>query len=242
MKKVIIIDDEKAGRTLLTEYLQEYPSLVIIAEANNGVDAVRQINEFKPDLIFLDVQMPGLSGFQVLTYLEEIPQVIFSTAYDKYALQAFEVHAVDYLLKPYTRERFRKSIERLPAGADSTKLWSLTDTLIMDKPNFPDRVLVNHNRKLISISVGQVLWIEAYGDYSKLHTMQGVYLSNHGISSLEERLDPRLFIRVHRSSIINIREVREINRYSKSFDIRMANDDIVRVSQSYMDKLKDLIL
>ena len=100
MKKILIADDEKAGRQLIKEYLQDFPELILIAEVNNGVDAVKEINEFRPDLVFLDIQMPGFTGFEVLTKLEEIPRIIFSTAYDKYALQAFEVHAVDYLLKP----------------------------------------------------------------------------------------------------------------------------------------------
>ena len=113
MKKVLIADDEKAGRTLIKEYLQDFPDLVLIAEVNNGVDAITEINRFKPDLVFLDIQMPGKTGFEVLTYLEEIPSVIFSTAYDEFALKAFEVHAVDYLLKPYTKERFKQAIERL---------------------------------------------------------------------------------------------------------------------------------
>ncbi|MEM6879282.1 MAG: response regulator, partial [Bacteroidota bacterium] len=113
MKKVAVIDDEAAGRSLIKEYLGYHEDLVIVLEANNGVDAVTGINRFKPDLIFLDVQMPGLTGFEVLTKLEEIPQVIFSTAYDQYALKAFEVHAIDYLLKPYTKARFDQAISRI---------------------------------------------------------------------------------------------------------------------------------
>ncbi|MEX0362162.1 MAG: LytR/AlgR family response regulator transcription factor, partial [Allomuricauda sp.] len=107
MKKVIIADDENAGRVLIKEYLQDYPDLVLISEVNNGVDAIAEINKFKPDLVFLDIQMPGKTGFEVLNHLEEIPKIIFSTAYDEYALKAFEVHAIDYLLKPYTKERFK---------------------------------------------------------------------------------------------------------------------------------------
>ena len=125
MKKVIIIDDESAGRKLIKEYLDDYADYFIVGEANNGVDAVKIINEFKPDLVFLDIQMPGLTGFEVLNYLEEIPQIIFSTAYDKYALKAFEVHAVDYLLKPYTQERFKIAIDRIDSNFE--KLRPFTD-------------------------------------------------------------------------------------------------------------------
>lgn len=140
MKKILIADDEKAGRQLIKEYLQDFPELILIAEVNNGVDAVKEINEFRPDLVFLDIQMPGFTGFEVLTKLEEIPRIIFSTAYDKYALQAFEVHAVDYLLKPYTRERFKKAIEKMNHTSES--VGSLAQSLIMERTDYPERVLV----------------------------------------------------------------------------------------------------
>lgn len=240
MKKVLIADDEKAGRTLIKEYLADFPNLVLIGEVNNGVDAITEINRFKPDLVFLDIQMPGKTGFEVLTYLEELPDVIFSTAYDEYALKAFEVHAVDYLLKPYTKERFRQAIERL--NNDKRKLGDLTESLIMEKTDYPSRVLVQHNKKLITISVDTIQWIEAYGDYSKLHVDQQTYLSNFGITDLEMKLDSQQFLRVHRSSIINLDKVKELNKYGKSYDVTMLNNDVVRVSRGYMEALKKIML
>ena len=137
MKKVIIVDDEKSGRKLIKEYLADFKDLILLDEANNGVDAVKIINKFKPDLVFLDIQMPGMTGFDVLTHLDEIPQIIFSTAYDEYALKAFEVHAVDYLLKPYTKERFAKAIEKLPFGKIQNNTESLTNTLLLDNAKYP---------------------------------------------------------------------------------------------------------
>lgn len=241
MKKVIIADDEAAGRKLIREYLSDYPDLIIIAEVNNGVDAVKEINEFKPDLVFIDIQMPGLNGFEVLTRLNEIPLVIFSTAYDQYALQAFEVHAVDYLLKPYTKERFEKAVGRLDKPGDANRAGLLAESLLMSKSSYPNRILVNHQRKLVNISVENVIWIEAQGDYSKLHAGGIVYLSNYGITILEEKLDPALFIRVHRSAIINLKEIRELVRSGKSFDVTMNNGDVVRVSLGYLEKLKELM-
>lgn len=240
MKKVLIADDEKAGRTLIKEYLADFPNLVLIGEVNNGVDAITEINRFKPDLVFLDIQMPGKTGFEVLTYLEELPDVIFSTAYDEYALKAFEVHAVDYLLKPYTKERFRQAIERL--NNDKRKLGDLTESLIMEKTDYPSRVLVQHNKKLITISVDTIQWIEAYGDYSKLHVDQQTYLSSFGITDLEKKLDSQQFLRVHRSSIINLDKVKELNKYGKSYDVTMLNNDVVRVSRGYMEALKKIML
>lgn len=240
MKKVLIADDEKAGRTLIKEYLGDYPNLVLVAEVNNGVDAISEINRFKPDLVFLDIQMPGKTGFEVLTYLEELPDIIFSTAYDEYALKAFEVHAVDYLLKPYTKERFKIAVERL--NGNHQKLGNLTESLLMEKTDYPSRVLVQQNRKLITVAVGDIDWVEAFGDYSKLHINDQVYLSNFGISELEEKLNPSKFLRVHRSSIINLDKVKELNKYGKSYDVTMLNNEVVRVSRGYMDVLKKIML
>ncbi|MEM8523402.1 MAG: LytTR family DNA-binding domain-containing protein [Bacteroidota bacterium] len=241
MKKVIIIDDESAGRKLIQQYLADYPNLILVGEANNGVDAIKIINEFKPDLIFLDVQMPGLTGFEVLPHLEEIPQIIFSTAYDQYALKAFEVHAVDYLLKPYTKERFHKAIQRIEAEKNGQNVTPLAENLIMEKQTYPQRILVRSGKKLITIAVENIIWIEADGDYSKLITEKGNFLSNYGISKLEEKLDPNLFLRVHRSSIINVQFIESVDKYTSSYDVKMKNEDVVRVSRGYMQNLKGLM-
>ena len=241
MKKVIIVDDEVAGRKLIKEYLVDFPELVLLGEANNGVDAVKMINEFVPDLVFMDVQMPGMTGFDVLTHIEEIPEIIFSTAYDKYALQAFEVHAIDYLLKPYTKERFKTAIEKLSNNTKENKIRPLAESLLMDKPKYPERILVQSQNKLITVAVDEIIRVEAYGDYSKLITNNGTYLSNFGISVLEEKLNPSVFIRVHRSSIINIHSVKELIKYTKSYDVVMQNDEVVRVSRGYMDNIKKLM-
>jgi two-component system LytT family response regulator len=241
MRKVIIVDDEAAGRQLIKEYLEDYSDLILLGEANNGVDAVKMINEFKPDLVFLDIQMPGMTGFDVLTHLEELPQIIFSTAYDQYALKAFEVHAVDYLLKPYTKDRFKVAIDRLQQNINENKARPLAESLLMDTPKFPERILVQSQNKLVTIAVEDVIRIEAYGDYSKLVTEAKTYVSNYGISTLEEKLNGSVFIRVHRSSIINLNAVKELNKYTKSYDVTMKNGDVVRVSRGYMDNIKKLM-
>lgn len=241
MRKVIIVDDENAGRKLIKEYLEDYPDLIVLGEANNGVDAVKIINEFKPDLIFLDIQMPGMTGFDVLKHLGELPQVIFSTAYDQYALKAFDVHAVDYLLKPYTKDRFKVAIEKLFQSGEKNKIESLASSLLMESANYPSKILVQSQNKLVTISVEEVIRIEAFGDYSKLVTTDKTFLSNYGISALEEKLNPSFFIRVHRSSIINLNKVKELNKYTKSYDVTMQNGDVVRVSRGYMENIKKLM-
>lgn len=238
MKKVIIVDDESSGRKLIKEYLDEYVDYFIVGEANNGVDAVKIINEFKPDLVFLDIQMPGLNGFEVINYLEEIPQIIFSTAFDKYALQAFEVHAVDYILKPYTQERFKIAIDRIDSNFE--KLRPFTENLLLNKVSFPERILVQTSKKLITIAVKDIIRIQAFGDYSKLFTIENSFLSNFGISVLETKFNPKTFLRVHRSSIININFVQEVVKNLTAFDIIMNNNDIVRVSRGYLDNVKKL--
>lgn len=242
MQKVIIIDDEAAGRMLIRQYLEQYPTLIVIGEANNGVDAVRLINEFKPDLIFLDIQMPGLTGFEVLQHIDEIPQVIFSTAYDQYALQAFEVHAVDYLLKPYTRDRFAQAVQRVTDSRTGNlqKIQPLAESLLTTATTYPEKILVQTGNRLVTVAVSEILRIEAEGDYAMLVTDKNHHLSNYGISVLEAKLDPRQFIRVHRSDIVNLHYVREIQKYPSSYDVILQNGDVVRVSRSYMDKIREL--
>lgn len=241
MKKVIIVDDERAGRELIREYLLDYPELIVIAEVNNGVDAVKHINEYQPDLVFLDIQMPGLTGFQVITHLKEIPQIIFSTAYDAYALEAFEVHAVDYLLKPYTKERFKKAIDRLKHNPEVNNLGTLAESLMLPQQQYPEQMLVNKNKKLVTLDTAAILWIEAYGDYSKLHTTNESFVSNYGISILEERLNQQTFMRIHRCYIINLKQIKSVEKYGKGYDVTMLNQDHVKVSRGYADALKKLI-
>lgn len=241
MKKVAIIDDESAGRKLIREYLEDFPDMIIVAEANNGVDAVREINKFKPDLVFMDIQMPGMTGFEVLKRLEEIPQIIFSTAYDKYALNAFEVHAIDYLLKPYTKERFSIALNKLPAEKDSSGLAPLANSLIMESQNYPERILVENNKKLVTVAIEDIIWIQAYGDYSKIYVKDSIYLSNYGISGLEEKLNPAKFLRVHRSAIINLAQIQHADKYGKAYQLTMKNGENVKVSRGYKDKLQKLI-
>ncbi len=241
MQKVIIVDDEAPARSLIREYLNDYPELVVLEECNNGVDAVNAINNFKPSIVFLDIQMPGLNGFEVLKHLEELPHIIFSTAYDQYALQAFEVHALDYLLKPYTKKRFAQAIKRTKNVSTDylSQLQNLAESL-NTSTTYPENILVSSKNKLVAVQVGDIIRIEAEGDYSKLVTANGNFLSNYGISQMEQKLNPQLFIRVHRSAIININCVKEVFKHPASYDIVMNNKDVVRVSRSYLDNIKKL--
>lgn len=240
-KKVILVDDEEPSRNLLKEYLRDYPDLNIVAECKNGIEAISVINVLRPDLVFLDIQMPGKNGFDVLTEIEHIPQVIFSTAYDRYAIKAFEVNAVDYLLKPFTKERLAVAINKVlsqDAGA-VTNMKKLMESLM--QKSFPERILVEHGNKLISLQVKDILWLEAQNDYTRIHTLKQSFLSSKGISELEQKLDPQLFQRIHRSAIIALGAIAEVHKESNGPQIVLINGINLKVSRSYADVLKKLI-
>ena len=238
MKKVLIVDDEEAGRKLIRDYLQDHDDLIPVGEANNGVDAVKLTQEYQPDLLFLDIQMPGLNGFEVLARLEEIPQVIFSTAYDQYALQAFEIHAVDYLLKPYTRDRFNRAVQRLQ---DVEAVRPLAEQLINKEHESPEKILVNAGKKLLALHTSDIIWIRADGDYAELITHERSYLSNLGISELSTKLSGQSFLRVHRSSTINTRFIKEVEKFTNGYMVQMENGDNVRVSRGYLEDFRKII-
>ncbi|MCB0635553.1 MAG: LytTR family transcriptional regulator DNA-binding domain-containing protein [Lewinella sp.] len=244
LQKVVIVDDEAPARQLLREYLSDHPELVVVGEANNGVDAVRRITELRPEIIFLDVQMPGLSGLEVLAQLEEVPLVIFSTAYDQYALKAFELHAVDYLLKPLTRQRFIMAVDRLYSRLDRPQegVRTLTQEVADQQAGaFPSKILVTKGSRLIAIQTKDIVHIRAEGDYSMLITPHGQHLSQYGIGQLEQKLSPRHFMRIHRSTIINLDAIAEIFKAGHTYDVRLHNGDTVKVSRSYAGKVKDMI-
>ena len=240
MRKVVIVDDESSGRKLIKEYLRHHESLILVGEANNGVDAIKIINEFKPDLVFIDVQMPGLTGFDVLEHLEELPIIIFSTAYDKYALKAFEVHATDYLLKPYTKQRFDTAIAKINFE-ENNKVAPLADDIIMSRQGYPERIVVEKGKKYVTLSIDEINYIEAYGDYSKIHSSSETFISSHGLGELEKKLDPHHFLRIHRSSIVYWPAVLEIVKMGKSYVLSLKNEQKVNVSRSHADEIKKRI-
>lgn len=243
MKKVIIVDDEEPARKLIKEFLEPHQDLVIIEECNNGVDAVKAINTFKPDLVFLDIQMPGFTGFEVLQRLEEMPQIIFSTAYDQYAFKAFEVHAVDYLLKPFKQERFDEAIQKI-IDNDMGYLSQLQNLVsgLNEQETHLTNILVSVRNKLINIPVDTIIYIKADGNYAKLILEKDSHLTSYGLSKLEEKLNTKQFIRVHRSTVININAVKEAYSYPSSYELIMNNRDMVKVSRSYLDNIRKLIV
>jgi two-component system LytT family response regulator len=238
---VIIIDDEEASRGLIRQYLQAHPEMEILGECENGIEAVQAINQLKPDLVFLDVQMPGLNGFEVLQEIAHIPLIIFTTAFDRFALRAFEINAVDYLLKPYTRQRFDMAVERIGQRADQHGLYSLAASIPLQQGSYPPRIFVETPGRLRSLDVQDILYLKAEKDYTRIHIAGQSYLGSQGISVLEKRLDPQRFLRVHRSYIVNIYHVKEVYRdISKTFLVLNDQTEIV-VGRSYLESLKKLI-
>ena len=245
--KTIIIDDEPLARQVIREFLGAFPQVGIIAECENGRQAVAAINQHQPDLIFLDVQMPGLNGFQVLEKIEPLPAIIFSTAYDEYAIRAFEVNAVDYLLKPYDRERFaaavQRALERRAGGG--VEMERLLRLLQQTQPagSFSDRLLVRSGEKIIPVRVAEIEWLEAADDYTMLHAGNTKHLCSLGLGEIEKRLDPQQFMRVHRSAIINVARIRHLEKDGEGGMIATLNSGAeVKVSRRYAAELRDLVV
>ncbi|MDF2189924.1 LytTR family DNA-binding domain-containing protein [Paraflavitalea sp. CAU 1676] len=243
-KKVLIIDDEDAARLVIRQYLGAFEELQIVGECSHGQEAVTAINRLEPDLVFLDVQMPGLSGFQVIQQIVHVPQIIFTTAYDQYALKAFDSNAIDYLLKPYTLERFKQAVSKvlLRSGNPSIDaVKNLADQAGGSATTYSERILVESGNKMTNIQTAEIIYLEAERDYTRLHTEKKNYLSNYGIGVIVQRLDPRHFIRIHRSYIVNINHIKEVYREDNGILVITSNNVSLKVSRSYTDDLRRLM-
>jgi two-component system LytT family response regulator len=233
----LIIDDEQLARELLREYIEQMPNISIIGEASKGKDAVEMVDDLKPDLIFLDVQMPGMTGFDVLDEMEHDPFVIFTTAYDQYAIKAFEKNAVDYLLKPLDQERFKLAIDRAVnrMKLEQNNVGELLRSLKTEhKTSYDSHIFVQKSEKLLNLSVEEIMFLEASGDYTILTTKGDQFVSSSGIGKLEEILNPETFIRVHRSTIININFLKEIEKhFNGGMIVKMQNAKSFPVSRTY---------
>lgn len=239
--RVMIVDDEDLARAVIREYLAAYPGTEIVAECVNGFDAVRAFAEKRPELLFLDIQMPKLNGFEVLELLEERPKIIFVTAYDAYAVRAFDVHAVDYLLKPFSRERFDAAMQRAGEGPAGEGI----DRLVRDarREGAPlARILVRDGAHVHVIPVGEVDHIDAQDDYVMIHAAGKKYIKLETLAGLEETLDPKRFVRIHRSHILNIEKLARLETYAKESRIAvLAGGAKLPVSRSGYEKLKEFL-
>ena len=243
MIRSIIIDDEPLARSIVKEYLQEHSQIEVLQECNDGFEGVKAIMQQRPHLIFLDIQMPKINGFEMLELLDEKPSVIFTTAFDEYAIKAFEAHAVDYLLKPFTKERFDKALEKFFSQAPVQK--KNTDELLQSATYFPiqsERVVVKTAGKIKIIPIPDILFMEAADDYVKIHTKEGAFLKNKTLSFFENTLPQEQFVRTHRSYILNVQEITRIDPYEKENHLAILRSGArIPVSKNGYGKLKNVL-
>jgi two-component system LytT family response regulator len=246
--RVLVADDEPLVRRGLKTFIAADPRLTLVGEARNGPEAVDLIRAERPELAFLDVQMPELDGFGVLDALEgePLPAVVFVTAYDEYAIRAFEVHAVDYLLKPFDEERFRIALGRARSRLGERRQQALDERLeavlteLRAREQYADRLLVKSEGRVTVVQVDEVDWIEAADNYVRVHTSRGRYLVREPIKALERKLNPRHFARVHRSAIVNLTRVRELQpMFGGEYVIMLSTGTKLTLSRGYRDAFRD---
>lgn len=240
--KAIIIEDEKLARDLIKNFLTDYAEIEVVEECSDGFKGIKAIQELNPDLVFLDIQMPKLTGFEMLELLDEIPNVIFTTAYDQYAIQAFEVNAVDYLLKPFSKERFKQAIERVmqilkkSETAPKERIKELIDQIPVETLK---RIVVKSHNKINVLSIEKINYIESQDDYVMIYSDEGKYLKQKTMKFFESNLPSDQFVRIHRSYIVNVDNIIQLEPYEKdSYIVVLKDRSKLRVSQSGLKNLK----
>jgi two-component system LytT family response regulator len=245
MKRALIIDDEPLARLIVREYLMSFSQIEVLQECGDGFEGVKAINQYQPDLIFLDVQMPKINGFEMLELVENPPAVIFTTAFDEYAIKAFETHAVDYLLKPFSKERFNKAVEKWLGQATPAlkqNLEELSNSTVSPSPSQHERIVVKTGTKVKIIPVQDVQYLEADDDYVSIHTQEGSFLKNKTMGFFEQTLDPRHFVRVHRSYILAVQQITRIDPYEKDAHLAILKSGAkIPVSKTGYVKLKSVL-
>jgi len=239
MIRTILIDDEPLARDIVKFYLSEHKEIEVVAECCDGFEGLKAITQHKPDLIFLDIQMPKISGFEMLELVEDKPAVIFTTAFDEFAIKAFEVNAVDYLLKPIDKGRFDAAIKKLPARLNKTENTDAVLEAAALSPSQNNRVVVKKDGIIKIIPISEINYLEADDDYVKLSTAEGAFYKNKTMAYFEKTLDAALFIRIHRSYIINLAQVTKIELKEKdSYVVLLKSDIWLPVSKTGYVKLK----
>ncbi len=243
--KAVIIDDEKLGRDIIKNYLARFDVIELAAECSNGFEGIKAINDLKPDLIFLDIQMPKISGFEMLEIIEEPPVIIFTTAFDQYALKAFEVNATDYLLKPFSLERFTEAVNKAVKQIEIKEPFAVKAEALVktndEREGYLDRIVVKMNQKISIIPVSEISYLEAQDDYVMIHSAQGRFLKQKTMRFFEEHLDPKEFVRIHRTHIVKLDKVKQIELFEKeSYRVILHSGEKLPVSKSGYQKLKEI--
>jgi two-component system, LytTR family, response regulator len=238
--KAIIIDDEPLARMMVKEYLQPYSHITVVEECNDGFEGLKAIQQHQPDLIFLDIQMPKINGFEMLELIDDPPLVIFTTAFEEYAIRAFDAHAADYLLKPFSKERFDKAMQKL-----QLQRVNATQAIIETAQHSPaqsNRIVVKDNGKIKIIPIAMVQYLEAADDYVKIFTAEGSFLKKKTMQYFEDSLPPQEFIRIHRSYIINAQLITRIDPHEKESHLVLLTTGVrLPVSKAGYSKLKEIL-
>lgn len=252
--KTLIVDDEAIARERVRRFLEAESDIEILGECRDGRETVGAIRRLQPDLVFLDIQMPQMSGFEVLAALGEhpLPAIVFVTAYDQYAIQAFAVHALDYLLKPFNQARFRQTLAHVrkqlahrhesgeKTSVDSRLLSLLED--IKSGPRYAERLVIKATGRVYFLKTDEIDWIEACGNYVNLHIGNETHLLRETLSHLEGRLDPSRFLRIHRSRLVNLDRVKELTPlFNGDYTVSLHDGTELTLSRTYRDRLQDLI-
>ncbi|MBJ7428258.1 MAG: response regulator transcription factor [Bacteroidia bacterium] len=241
--KVIIIDDEPLAQGIVKHYLSFYSDMEVLATCNDGFEGVKAIMKHEPDLIFLDIQMPKISGFEMLELIENKPKVIFTTAFDEYALKAFDQNAIDYLLKPFSQERFDKAMQKcLANNPKSTALNEVEPLLNTSNNELETRVVVKHLGAIKIIQTTDILYLEAYDDYVKIYTHENVFVKKKTMSYFEQAFNPKQFVRVHRSFIVQVNQINKMEQSDKETMVAiLKNGTKIPLSKSGYPKLKAVL-
>ncbi len=248
--RALIVDDEPLAREAIRELLTADSGVKVVAECVNGREAVAAIQKLRPDLVFLDIQMPDVDGFSVLEAVgpTRMPVTIFVTAYDKYALKAFEVHALDYLLKPFDEDRFQQALERAKAQVQSDKKERLEERLVAllrenkGEQKFLDRLVIKSGGRIIFLKTQEIDWIQAEGNYLRLHVGKDSYLFRETMNNIERKLDSRQFVRIHRSTIVNMERIKELQPWhTGEYIVMMQTGKELTLSRGYRDQLQKLL-
>ena len=246
--RALIVDDEPLAREWVRSAVAEDPELEVLGECGDGFEAAETIRRLKPDLVFLDVQMPGLDGFGVLEALspEEIPAVVFVTAFDQYAVRAFEAQAVDYLMKPFSKERVEEAVRRVRELVKGRSLEDFRESIarlvekIRRDRSFPEWVLLKAEGKNVFVKVRDIDWIESSRNNVRIHVGPTIYLLHETTSAIASRLDPKKFLRIHRSAIVNIERIKELHPwFNGDYAVVLRDGTQLTLSSSYRDRLKE---
>lgn len=247
--RALIVDDEPLARDRIKRFLRDEDEIALVGECGNGLEAIDVINREKPDLVFLDIQMPEKNGFEVIKALhgKNLPTIIFVTAYDQYALQAFDVHALDYLLKPFNRERIKRAVARAREHVESKRRGNLDERLsllisdLRSEKKYLDRLVVKAVGRVFFLKTDEIDWIEAAGNYVKLHVGRDAHMIRETMNGIEAKLDPAKFLRIHRSTVVNIDRIKELHpMFSGDYAVILRNGTELALSRNYRERFTEL--